>query len=1043
MDGWAFAWGEPKDFKPVALPHDWLISDPTGLYRDGDGWYRRALSCDCLAAGERALLCFDGVYMDSTLSVNGRKVGDWKYGYTAFSFDITDFLHPGVENELLLQVRYTAPNARWYTGAGIYREVELVIVPERHIVRDSVYITTRREGGAWQWEATAEAETGGLAHAFRHTLLGGDAPIESWDIDHPRLYTLRTELLVDDQVEDAVETRFGFRETAFTPDQGFFLNGRHVLLHGVCLHHDLGALGAAVYPDAIRRQLTKLRAMGVNAVRTAHNPPAKVFMDCCDEMGMLVLSELLDIWRHPKNAYDYARFFDEWHQRDVAAWVRRDRNCPSVILWSVGNEIGDTHTDPVGGRNTLNDLAALVRRHDPRGHAPVTLCSNYMAWENTQRCADDLKLIGYNYGEKLYAAHHAAHPDWVIFGGETGSTVQSRGVYHFPLAQSVLADDDLQCSALGNSSTSWGAKNIEACVRADQDAPYSLGQFLWAGQDYIGEPTPYHTKNCYFGHLDTAGFPKDSYYYYQAAWTDAKTRPMVHLFPHWDFSPGQPIDLRVVSNAPEVELFFEGQSLGRQPTAAGRIADYQMPYRPGTLRAVAYDAQGAPVAEAVRSSFGDTASLTVQTERWGELTFATIRAVDAEGNPVENANDRARVTVKNGTLLALDNGDATDWEPYQTDNKRLFSGQLLAIAKGDAPEIIAVLDGVDVPIRKVSLSAEGYHITAEIFPPHATHTELNWRLTDVHGIDSPLGRLAVAADGRSATIEPLADGEVYVRCGAMNGRPQPAGIALLPLTITGVGDCRLNPYEFIAGGLSSQGVGLTNGNERGVATQPDGGFAGFEGLDFGAWGADRLTLWLFPLRHEPFTFDIYEGMPGSGEKLLTARYDKGSIWNTYQAVSYQLPRRLSGVTAVSFVFGQKVHIKGFQFERSLKGFARLPAAAFSAAYGDDYTASAGRVEGIGNNVTLVYEDMDFGEAGAARMRLRYRSDRPQSPVHLLFARGEESLRALVTLPQSADYAEAVCPLGQRIAGAWRVSLLFLPGTALDLDWFAFEEEGDA
>ena len=238
-------------------------------------------------------------------------------------------------------------------------------------------------------------------------------------------------------------------------------------------------------------------------------------------------------------------------------------------MWSVGNEISDTHNDPKSGTETLLRLMKLVKKHDPKGHAPVTLCSNYMHWENAQKCADIVKLIGYNYAESLYDAHHASHPDWIIYGSETCATVQSRGVYHFPLSKSILADDDLQCSALGNSATSWGAKSVEACILADRKARYSLGQFILAGQDHLGEPTPYHTKNSYLGHIDTAGFPKDSYYIIQAAWTDYKKAPMIHIFPYWDFSPGQVIDVRVCSNAPRIELFFNNESLERQYWTTG------------------------------------------------------------------------------------------------------------------------------------------------------------------------------------------------------------------------------------------------------------------------------------------------------------------------------------------------------------------------------------------------------------------------------------------------------------------------------------------
>lgn len=1047
-DGWRFAPGKPEGFMPVSIPHDWLIGDVNNLYQSGEGWYTRSLDLGSLLEGQRVILRFDGVYMDSTLYVNGREAGVWKYGYTAFEHDITDFVRTDRPNTLLLRVDYKAPSARWYTGAGIYRDVFLKIKNACHFVSDGIYVTTFQEDGVWRYEVDAEVETDGRPHALRHTLLDADGPVVPWDIDNPRLYTLRSELLIDGAVADTEETRFGFRKTEFSTDRGFFLNGRHVKLNGVCLHHDLGALGAAVYPDAIRRHLRLLREMGVNAVRTAHNPPAKAFMDLADELGFLVLSELLDIWRRPKNTYDYARFFDQWVERDVAAWIRRDRNHPSVILWSVGNEIHDTHADAESGGETLRRLVALVRLHDPKGHALATFCSNYMPWENTQRCADIVKIVGYNYAEKLYADHHAAHPDWVIYGGETCSTAQSRGVYHFPLAKSMLADDDLQCSSLGNSATSWGAKSVEDCIRIDRDTPFSLGQFVWAGQDYLGEPTPYHTKNAYLGHIDTAGFPKDSYYLFKAAWTDGATRPMVHVYPYWDFSPGQMIDVRVCSNAPRVALFLNGESLGDATLDGRLVADYRVAYRPGELRAVAYDALGVPGAEMRRCSFGEAHSLRIERETVGALVFATITAADRDGNLVENANRRVRVRVAGGTLLGLDNGDSTDTDQYQTDSRRLFSGKLLAIVMrhGSAePTLTAELCEQDIPIRKVELIANGYTVAARTFPPDATYTDLCWRLTDAGGIDSPLGHLRVAKDGLNAMIVPKGDGTVYVRCAPTNGANHPAFISQIEVEITGHGKPFLDPYAFVSGGLyNASNVPLTNGNERGVATLRDGeSHVGFRDLNFGDFGADTLILPLFPLDKEPFSFEIWEGMPlMGGKKLCVAVYDRGSVWNTYQEAAYTLPRRLRGVTTLCFVFRQKVHIKGFRFERIEKAYAQLPAASSDRVYGDDFAVRGDTVERIGNNVTLTYEHMDFGTGGARGVRLCWRSARAGNSVLLAFTSETGDARRMVELPEAVEYAHADFAFSAPVCGKQTVSLIFLPGCALDLAWLRFLPAND-
>jgi beta-galactosidase len=1034
-DGWEFAL-DGQDFYPVGLPHDWLIYDTHNLYKSGTGRYRRRLDAGFLQGGQRLFLRFDGVYMDCTLYVNGKAVGDWKYGYTAFEFDITKFLHHGGENTLLLEVRHQSPNSRWYSGAGIYRDVFLIEKGPCHFISDGIYITTSKTDDAWEYTAAAEVEACGRPYEVRHTLLDNNGEIRTWDIDHPHLYTLRSELIVDGLVRDVEDTRFGFREISFHPDNGFSLNGRRVKLFGVCMHHDLGALGAAVHKDAIRRQFTLLRGMGVNAIRTAHNPPAKAFMELADEMGFLVMSELTDMWLRSKTEYDYARFFNEWAERDAASWIRRDRNSPSIVMWSIGNEIYDTHADPEPGMETMLRLIDLVKKHDPDGHAHVTLCSNYIPWENTIKCADVIKLIGYNYCEDQYEQHHKKYPDWIIYGAETSSTVQSRGVYRFPLRQPILADDDLQCSVLGNSSVSWGAESPEWCALFDLNTSFSLGQFLWTGQDYIGEPTPYHTKNSYFGHIDTAGFPKDSFFVYKAAWTG---EPFVHLFPYWDHSPGQVIDVRAATNAQNAELFLNGKSLGKR-TLNGRLtADWRVPYEPGELR-VKTDA-----AEDVRHSFGDAAGLTLNTETYGELSFIAITAVDADGRPVENAGNRVRVTVENGTLLGLDNGDSTDYDQYKTDNRRLFNGKLTAIVRreGDTyPRVTAVPDDSDIPIRKIELTVDGYQITAKTLPENATYSDLYWRLTDASGIDSILGKLTVSADGRSAVVTPKGDGEIWVRCCAKNGKDHISIISQMPIELTGFGKPFIDPYSFVSGGLTNRSnIKPPIGNERGVVSDPYAeSHIGFADLDFGSYGSDELILPIFPLALEPFEFEVWEGMPGEGgaERLLTVYYDKGSVWNTYQDVICKLPRRLRGVTTLCVVFRQKVHIKGFTFVKADKAYAKLSAAENDGISGDNFIVSGEAVEGIGNNVAIVYNDMDFGEGGAAGITLSARSRIDKNSIRLLFKSEEGERREMLEVAGTAQYAESAYCFGEKVCGKQTVSLIFLPGTSMDLEWIRFD-----
>jgi len=1070
-NNWLFKLEHETTWNPVQIPHDWLIADTKNLYKSGIGCYKKTFDPGLLLPGQKLFLRFDGIYMDSTLYVNGQKAGEWKNGYTAFTEEITEFIKPG-ENEVLVTVNYQSPNSRWYSGAGIYRDCRLIKKNAHHFSVNGVYITPQKaddNSGSWHvdidWETGPACAPGDVKFQIKHIGTGEilefdknithpqDSTIcrilvnnpKLWDINDPNCYVLESQLVIDGIVTDTIHTRFGFREIAYSTTDGFFLNGRRVELFGVCQHHDLGALGSAVHKDALRRQLQTLRDMGVNAIRTAHNPPAEVFMELADEMGFLIQSEFTDMWKRSKTKFDYGRFFEEWAGHDVASWIRRDRNCPSVIMWSVGNEIYDTHASFENGSATMQQLMDLVKIHDPKGHAPVTLCSNYMPWENTQKCADIIKLIGYNYAEYLYHDHHEKNPSWIIYGGETSSTVQSRGIYHFPLKKSLLSDDDLQCSSLGNSAVSWGAKNTEACITDHRDAPFSLGQFLWTGTDYIGEPTPYHTKNSYFGQIDTAGFPKDSFYIYKSAWTSVDDNPFVHLYPYWDWSPGQPVDVRIASNAPKVELFLNGKSLGTKDIDHDKdlkiVADYIVPYEPGVIKAVAYDKTGKIIAECERRSFGDAVKLHLSHTQVGELTFTEITALDGNGNTVENANNRVKVTVNKGKLLGLDNGDSTDYDQYQNnDNRRMFSGKLLAISKGvngETPDISAEIDTTDIPTRKIELLRNGLTFTAKTHPTNATHVGLEWRLATDGGITSPLGRLDVSEN--TATLIPKGDGEVFVRCATRNGQSHQTLISLLPFTIEGYGTPFMDPYSFISGGLYNRSnVPMTNGNDRGIATLRDGeSQVGFADLNFGSFGSDEFTIGLFPLTGAPFPIDIWLGMPDEpgARKLTTITYDKGTIWNTYQDVTYKLPERLTGIQTLCFVVQLKVHIKGFRFKS--KAFDLVPFAANDSIYGDNFTVKPPAVEGIGNNVTITFDGMNF-ECPATSVEICWRSKQDKNTIKMVFTSetGKE-ITNMLTLPAQSEYASCKLQLETPLIGDGSVSYIFLPGSDIDLEWLRF------
>ncbi|MEK3773783.1 glycoside hydrolase family 2 TIM barrel-domain containing protein [Paenibacillus sp. FSL K6-4396] len=1154
-DGWQFAKSkldvtEPAGlvYEPVELPHDWLIYNTLELYEDSIGWYRKTFHYT--KDEQQLLLCFDGVYMDSSVYVNGQLVGEWKYGYSAFEHEITNALVEG-ENEILVKVVHQSPNSRWYSGAGIYRNVWLKTRDRNHIVTDGTYVSIKQQPGGWQVEVDTELsleqnQQAELVNTIRYegqvvassqahvTVSVGENAVVSadsqqiivenpnlWSPDAPHLYELVTELklISEDQSEkiiEAVSQRIGFKDVKLDPSEGFYLNGIHTKMNGVCEHHDLGALGAAFNLTALRRRFILLKEMGVNAIRTAHNMPAKEFMELADEMGMLIVSEAFDMWERAKTPYDYARFFPEWAHTDVKSWVKRDRNHVSLIMWSIGNEIYDTHADE-RGQEVTRMLMDYVLEFDPKGNAGVTIGSNYMPWENAQKCADIVKLAGYNYAEKYYDQHHAEHPDWIIYGSETSSVVQSRGIYHFPFEQPILADDDEQCSALGNSTTSWGAKSAEYCILAERDRPYSLGQFLWTGFDYIGEPTPYHTKNSYFGQLDTATFPKDAYYIYQAAWTDYKKSPMVHLFPYWDFNPGQIIDVRVCSNAPKIELQLNGETIGTYDIdhAHGTQLSgwWKVPYEEGELKAIAYDENGVVIATDVQRSFTDAKKIRLQADReqlqasGKDLIFVEITVEDEAGNPVHNANNRVQVQVSGaGRLLGLDNGDSTDYDPYKGLSRRLFSGKLMAIIgatdeagtvrievsseglEGAAAEYeVQVVDATDVdrdikevhsvfmvneerpvltgsaqeiPLRKIEIISESGQlldpsnpelvVTAKLYPENTSYRDIEWAAVNDGGIESNIAKVEVMPAGtdgngenqHTVKVSAIGDGAFRLRATSANGTDKTKLISQLEFKAEGLGTAYKDPYGFITGGLYDYTKGeVGNGNERGVATSRDGEtHVGFRNIDFGPYGSDTITIPIFALSSEEYFIQIWEGMPDEEGSTMIADvvYDKESKWNVYQEETYKLSKRLSGITSICFVLKQKIHIKGFSFEPQSRAFEQNAAASCDHLYGDTFKIEGDRVEGIGNNVSLEFENMDFTAEGTPKLVIHGHSPIDKNTIHIRFAGEDGQSNQLVEFTQSEGYEERVFEL-ERVTGVQKVIFIFLPGSQFDFNWFRFEK----
>lgn len=1148
----------------IEMPHDWQIFDAENLYGDGDGWYRKSFQYEKSAkredvvCGETVALCFEGVYMNSEYYLNGQKVFEWKYGYSTHEVDLTDYVKDG-ENVLHVRVRYESPNSRWYSGAGIYRNVYVLERPVSHLVSNGIYVHTEAMGANYRVDIQTEV-TEGEELVVEHLLYAPDGELVSrscgraltgkemldkqslsvahpflWDIESPYLYTLKTVLHGLNGTLDVQSQKIGFRKIVFDTEQGLFLNDRHIKLFGACEHHDLGCFGAAFRMDALRRQFEELKKMGINALRTSHNMPAKEFMELADEMGFLVDAEAFDMWERNKTKYDYACYFKEWYKKDVASWVRRDRNHACLLFWSIGNEIYDTHADE-HGREITEYLRDEVRVHDPLCNAPVTIGSNYMPWENAQKCADVVKYAGYNYAEKYYEEHHKEHPDWYIYGSETASTTQSRGIYRFPYAEPVLCDDDEQCSSLGNSTTSWGAKSTEYCITMDRDAKFSLGQFIWTGFDYIGEPTPYSTKNSYLGQIDTAGFWKDAAYLYQAEWTDWRKAPMVHIYPYWDFSVGQLTDVRVCSNACAVELFLNGVSQGRYEIdhANGQqlTGNWQIPYVPGVLTAVAYDPEGNEVARESEYSFGDptkvclTANRSEITANGTDLIFVEIEVEDCDGHPVRNARNRVKVEVTGaGRLVGMDNGDSTDYDQYKATSRRLFSGKALAViaSNGEPGEISvkatsvglteAVLtltakprkagetavsgtsdyleDNVvaetrflakmekekgaaavaawkakmatEVPVRRIDISCNGermltneqkeVELTAKILPENATYRDVLWRLTSNGGVDANFAELVDLATGKKSMSRPNGvklgervkliangDGAFKVRCNSTNGEEKIRVISELEFSISGLGQTAFDPYGFVAGALYSGCIGtVTNGNEHGVATMRDGKTTVyFEHVDFGEFGSDEVTLPIFELDNRPTPVEIWEGIPGEEDSVLvdTVVYNKPSIWNTYQEETFVLPRRFCGLTTISFVFEHKVHLKGFSFTKKTKALEQLYAAEYSSIYGDSYQKQEKAVVGIGNNVTIGFDGMDFGAVGVNRIVICGKTALPVNTVHVRFRGEYGDVNKIAEFVQCNEYTEQVFDIGS-ITGKNTVNFVFMPGCEFDFLWFRF------
>lgn len=1124
-DGWQFCLCDigtelsalpGRHWYDVELPHDWLINDTSKLYETGEGWYRRSLPCSAEQLSGRVLLNFDGVYMNSTLFVNGKEAGSWTYGYSAFEHDITDFLHEG-ENELLLRVSHQSPNTRWYSGAGIFRDVMLKLRSAAYIGTNGVYIHSapQPEGG---WTTEVETDVVGEASDIRMLLevfdpagasMGGygleahfdgghekftasfnSTDPELWSVDDPMLYTLKISLYSGSELLDCVNETFGYRTAEFDPDRGFLLNGEPVKLHGVCMHHDLGALGSALNEAALARQLRIMKEMGVNAIRTSHNMPARQLVQLCDEMGLLVDSEAFDMWEKPKTEFDNHRFFTEHAERDVRSWIERDRNHPCIIMWSIGNEINDT-IDP-HGLDITKRLYEYVLKYDPKGNAAPTIGSNYMGDENAQKCSDVVKLAGYNYSEYLYDEHHAKYPDWVIYGSETASAVRSRGIYRFPVELPLLTGEDCQCSSLDNSVVGWGSSAMKSW-RLDRDCPFCCGQFIWTGFDYIGEPTPYNTKNSYFGIVDTAGFPKDIYYFYQSVWISPEQKKVLHIVPsYWDFIPGQEIDVLIYSNARDVELFLNGKSIGSHvmelETSQDMRAHFKVPFEPGVLRVVGHFADGSECSEVLHTP-ADPAAVVLTSDKetlladGRDIAFVEISTVDVNGIPVGNARNRIRVEVSGaGRLVGLDNGDSTDYDSYKGDNRRLFSGKLLAmiestlepgeitvrayseglenaelrlvsencgevsgvsvvtenkfpaVCRAYTGEVPARLLLPEVDVNSFDPERRSAKIRAKLLPENCTYDDISWSVVRRNGVESNLAQ--VEGSGRSAVVTAKGDGEFFVRAMVHNGAEHPQVIADIPFTAEGLGAAVRDAYSFISASTLDSSNVPTNIIEDGALSNFDGRTVmTYSDIDFGKTGSQIISLSVGTCFDMPV--EVWEGTPDDGKLICRVDFGNNGHWCGFAGQDFALAERLTGVRTISVVIDSRVIFGGFSFVPIERAYDTNWVGEADSVYGDDYRIDGRRVADIGNNVIINYEGLDFGEDGSEALIISGETGNPMNQIQLRYTPAGGAQKTVLLEFQQDGGREQRFDI-PKLSGLNDVSFVFMPGSRFDFDWFRFE-----
>ena len=787
---------DDSQWQSVTVPHDWAIYGPFSIHNDkqnvaisqdgqkeamehagrtgglpfvGVGWYRTTLDIPQFAPDKKAFILFDGAMSHAQVYINGKKVGYWPYGYNSFWFDITPFIEAGKSNTLAVRLENMPESSRWYPGAGLYRNVHVVVTEDAYIPIWGTYITTPQVNDKFarvrvETKVNLPEQADPSQYRIKTILCKPDGsrlqekmqPLtdivynkdvlvqefivedpELWSPEHPTLYTAISNVYKgEDQLKDEYTTRFGIRSIEIIPDKGFFLNGQRTVFKGVCNHHDLGPLGAAVNDAAIRRQIRMLKDMGCNAIRTSHNMPAPELVRACDEMGMMLMAESFDEWDKAKCANGYHTLFDEWAEKDLTNLIHHYRNNPSVVMWCIGNEV-PTQWDE-GGCKVARFLQDICHREDPT--RPVTQGMDAPDAVVNNNFAAIMDVPGFNYRPFRYQTNYAKLPQQVILGSETASTVSSRGVYKFPVERKAMAVyDDHQSSSYDVEHCSWSNLPEDDFIQ-HEDLPYCMGEFVWTGFDYLGEPTPYYTNwpshSSLFGIIDLAGIPKDRYYLYRSHWN--KGEKTLHILPHWNWEgrEGEVTPVFVYTNYPSAELFINGKSQGKRTKdlsveidssyteAAQKSFERQKRYRlmwmdtkyePGTVKVVAYDENGKAVDEAEIHTAGKPHHIVLTADRdqlqadGKDLSFINVKIVDKDGNFCPNETRQIKFKVKGaGTFRAAANGNSASLESFQEPQMKLFSGQLTAIVQSaeEAGTITFEASAPGVKSAKLILKAE-------------------------------------------------------------------------------------------------------------------------------------------------------------------------------------------------------------------------------------------------------------------------------------------------------------------------------------------------